>query len=65
MTAMVKVLVVLDAILEVVAEALEMRCLSFLIWVFLYCRIVFSLFWCSVDLQRLALLVSVVEMSWH
>ena len=34
-----KVLVVL----EVVEEALEMRCLSFWIWVFLYCRNVFSL----------------------
>ena len=42
-TAMLKVLVVLKAILGVVVEALEMRCLSFLIWVFLYCRNVFSL----------------------
>ena len=38
-TEVLKVLV----ILEVVVEALEMRCLSFLIWVFLYCRNVFSL----------------------
>ena len=38
-TAMLKVLVVL----EVVVETLEMRCLSFLNWVFLYCRKVFSL----------------------
>ena len=42
-TAVLKVWVVLEAILEVVAEASEMRCLSFLIWVFLYCRNVFSL----------------------
>ena len=42
-TAVLKVLVVLEAILEVVVEHLEMRCLSFLIWVFLYCRNVFSL----------------------
>ena len=42
-TAVLKVLVVLKAILEVVVEDLEMRCLSFLIWVFLYCRNVFSL----------------------
>ena len=38
-----KVMVVLEAILEVVWEALEMMCLSFLIWIFLYCRNVFSL----------------------
>ena len=38
-----KVLVVLEAVLSVVVEDLEMRCLSFLIWVFLYCRNVFSL----------------------
>ena len=37
-----KVLVVLEAILEFV-EDMEMRCLSFLIWVFLCCRNVFSL----------------------
>ena len=43
MTAVLKVLVVLEAILEVVVEDLEMMCLSFLIWVFLYCRNVFSL----------------------
>ena len=42
MTAVLKVLVVLEAVLSVV-EDLEMRCLSFLIWVFLYCRNVFSL----------------------
>ena len=41
-TAVLKVLVVLEAVLSVV-EDLEMRCLSFLIWVFLYCRNVFSL----------------------
>ena len=40
-TAVLKVLVVLEAILEVVVEDLVMRC--FLIWVFLYCRNVFSL----------------------
>ena len=42
-TAVLKVLVVLEAILEVVVEDLEMKCFSFLIWVFLYCRNVFSL----------------------
>ena len=42
-TTVLKVLVVLEAILEIVVEDLEMRCLSFLIWVFLYCRNVFSL----------------------
>ena len=36
--AVLKVLVVFKAILEVDVEDLEMRCLSFLIWVFLYCR---------------------------
>ena len=41
--AVLKVLVVLEAILEVVVEDLEMRCLSFLVWVFFYCRNVFSL----------------------
>ena len=41
-TAVLKVLVVLEAILEAVVENLEMRCLIFLIWVFLYCRNVFS-----------------------
>ena len=40
---MLKVLVVLEAILEVVVEDLAMMCLSFLIWVFLYCRNVFLL----------------------
>ena len=40
---MLKVLVVLEAILEIVVEALEIRCLSFLSWVFLYCRSIFSL----------------------
>ena len=34
-TAVLRLLVVLEAILEVVVEDLEMRCLSFLIWVFL------------------------------
>ena len=43
MTAVLKVLVVLEAILQVVVEDLEMRCLSFLIREFLYCRNVFSL----------------------
>ena len=38
-TAVLKVLVVS----EVAVEDLEKRCLSFLIWVFLYCRNVFSL----------------------
>ena len=38
--AVTKVLV----LMKVVVEALEIRCLSFLIWVFLYCRSVFSLF---------------------
>ena len=42
-TAVLKVLVVLEAVLLVVVEDLEMRYLSFLIWVFLYCRNVFSL----------------------
>ena len=42
-TAVLKVLVVLAAILEVAVEDLEMRSLSFLIWVFLYSRNVFSL----------------------
>ena len=42
-TAVLKVLVVLEAVLSVVVEDLEMRCLSFLIWVFLCCRYVFSL----------------------
>ena len=42
-TAVLKVLVVLEAILEVVVKDLEMRCLSFWIWVSLYCRKVFSL----------------------
>ena len=42
-TAVLKVLVVLEAILEVVVEDLEIRSLSFLIWVFLYCRNAFSL----------------------
>ena len=49
-TAVLKVLVVLEAILEVVVEDLEMRCLSFLIWVsctvgmfsFCYWKIMFS-----------------------
>ena len=40
---MLKVLDVLEGILEVVVEDLEIRCLSFLIWVFLYCRNVFTL----------------------
>ena len=35
MNAVLKVLVVLEVILEVVVENLEMRCLSFLILVFL------------------------------
>ena len=43
MTAVLKVLIVLEAILEVVVEDLEVRFMSFLIWVFLYCRNVFSL----------------------
>ena len=34
-SAVLKVLVVLEAILEVVVEDLEMRCFSFMIWVFL------------------------------
>ena len=42
-TAMLKVLVISEAMLEAVVENLEMRCLSFLIWAFLYCRNVFSL----------------------
>ena len=42
-TALLKVLVVLETTLEVVVEDLEMRCLSFLIWVYLYCRNIFSL----------------------
>ena len=43
MTAVLKVLVVLEAIFKVVVEDLEMRCLIFLIWEFLYFRNVFSL----------------------
>ena len=43
MTAVLKMLVILDAILELFVENLQMRCLSFLIWVFLYCRNIFSL----------------------
>ena len=42
-TVVLKVLVVLEAILEVIVEALEMRYSSFLIWVFLYWRNDFSL----------------------
>ena len=42
-TAVLEVLVVLEAIFEDVAEDLEMRCLSFLSWVFLYCSNVFAL----------------------
>ena len=42
-TAVLRVLIVLEAILEVVVEDLEMRCLNFLICVFLYWRNVFSL----------------------
>ena len=42
-SAVLKVLIFLEAILEVVVEDLEMRSLSFLIWIFLYCRNVFSL----------------------
>ena len=42
-TAVLKVLVVLEAILEVFVEALKKRCLSFLIWVHLHCRNVSSL----------------------
>ena len=38
---MLKMLDVLEAILKAVVEDLEMRSLSFLIWVFLYCRNVF------------------------
>ena len=65
-TAVLKVLVALEAILEVVVEHLEMRCLSFLIWVFLYCRNVFSLLFkiTFCNLLRLVHLVSVAEMSW-
>ena len=42
-TGVLKVFVILEAILKVVVEDLEMRCLSFLISVFLYCMNVFSL----------------------
>ena len=41
-TVVLKVLIVLEAILEVVVEDLEMGFLSLLIWVFLYCRNIFS-----------------------
>ena len=66
MTTVLTVLLVLEAILEAVVEDLEMRSLSFLIWVFLYCRNVFSLllkimFCRSVKVVHL---VSVTEMSW-
>ena len=37
-----KELILLETILEVVVEALQMRCLSFLIWMFLNCRNVLS-----------------------
>ena len=40
-TVVLKVLIVLEAILEVVVETLEIRCLSFLIWVLLCCGNVF------------------------
>ena len=43
MSVVLKVFVILKAILEVVVDALEIRCLGLLIWVFLYCRNVFSL----------------------
>ena len=43
MIAVLKVLFAPQAIMEAVVEALKMRCLSFLIWVFLYCMNVFSL----------------------
>ena len=63
---MLKVFVVLEAILEFVVEDLQMRCMSFLIWVVLYCRNVFSLLlkimFCR--FVRLVHLVSVAEMSW-
>ena len=42
-TTVLRVLVDLEDILEDVVDNLEMRCLSFLIWVFLYRRNVFSL----------------------
>ena len=42
-TAVLKVLAVLEAVFGVVLEALDIRCLNFLIWVFSYCRNVFSL----------------------
>ena len=45
LTTVMKVLDALETILEVVVEVLEMRCLSFLSWVFLYYRNVFSLLW--------------------
>ena len=41
--AVLEVLVVLEAIFEDVVEDLEMRCLTFLNWVLLYCRNIFSL----------------------
>ena len=41
-TAVLKVFIVLEAIFEVVVEALEMSCSSFLILVFLHYRNVFS-----------------------
>ena len=42
-SVMLKVLALLDTILEAVMEALEIRFSNFLIWEFLYCRKVFSL----------------------
>ena len=42
-TAVLELLVVLEAIFEDVVKDLEMRYLSFLIWVFLYCRNVLEL----------------------
>ena len=55
--AVLKVLVVLEAILEVVVEALEVTCLSFTICVFLYCRNLSPCYWrwWSVDLWRLVI----------
>ena len=63
-TAVLKVLVALEAILGFVVEALEMRFLSFLILVFFYCRNVFSLLLKMVFCRSVLVhLVSFAEMS--
>ena len=62
--AVFKVLVVFEAILEVILEDLEMRCSSFLIWVFLYCRNVFSLL-LKIMFCRSVKLVHIISVLLH